>query len=97
MTDLPHPYGELRDLHLEYGRRYDELRAMNVSEEEKRVLSGQLWFETNERRKELRKALPKGKRQCTATTKKGTRCSRPALADYYGQMCEAHAPHVSEW
>ncbi|MDP8908498.1 MAG: hypothetical protein M3N47_05115 [Chloroflexota bacterium] len=97
MQALPEPYHEIRELHLEYGRRYDAIQQrQDLSPQRKSELAGELWFQTNQRLKTLRKQLST-KQRCTAVTKAGTRCTKWAMPDYIGQKCVAHVPHVSEW
>jgi hypothetical protein len=94
---LPEPYNEIRAVHLEYGRRYDEIQERrDLSPQRKSELAGDLWFHANQRLKELRRQVPR-KQRCTSTTAAGTRCTKWAMPDYIGQKCAAHIPHVSEW
>jgi hypothetical protein len=95
---LPPPewFEEFRLLHVNYGKRYAEIRALGIHEEEKRERSMELWFETERERKRLMKlAVPK--LRCTATKPNGERCSRIARPDYFGQKCSSHAPHVEDY
>ncbi len=93
---LPPPewFDEFRLLHIDYGRRYNEIRQRNLPEAAKRNLTFAVWLETDEHRKRLMKHAVKGLR-CTAVKPNGERCSRPARPDYIGQMCSSHAPHVN--
>jgi hypothetical protein len=94
---LPEPYNEFRQLHLDYGRLWEEIWSdPSRSRQEKEWDSGGLWVRTEKRLKELRKQVP-AKRRCTAVKKDGTPCSKWARPDYIGQKCSAHAPPVWEW
>jgi hypothetical protein len=94
---LPEPYAEIRSLHREYARRHAEIWGdESKSRETRQGESLHVWFETNERLKQLRKGLPK-KQQCKAMTRSGVRCTRLAMPDFIGQLCSSHAPHVNDW
>lgn len=95
---LPPPewWEEFRLLHVNYGRRLEAVRALDISEAEKRSRGMELWFETEQHGKRLMKAaIPK--LQCTATKSTGERCSKTARPDYFGQKCSSHAPHIEDY
>jgi len=95
---LPPPewWEEFRLLHVNYGRELEAIRGLKIPEEEKRQRGMELWFETEQHRKQLMKAaIPK--LQCTATKSNGKRCSRTARPDYFGQKCSSHAPHIDDY
>lgn len=73
-----------------------EIRGLDIPEEEKRSRGMALWFETEKNRKRLMKsAIPN--LQCTASKANGQRCARTARPDYFGQKCSSHAPHIEEY
>jgi hypothetical protein len=93
---LPQPewWEEFRLLHVNYERRLEAIRALDIPEEEKRSRGMDLWFETEQNRKRLMKAaIPK--LQCTMKPT-GERCSKTARPDYFGQKCSSHAPHIED-
>lgn len=95
---LPPPewWEEFRLLHVAYGRGLEAIRALDISEQEKRSRGMDLWLETEKHRKRLTKdAIPK--LRCTARKADGTRCSKTARPDYFGQMCSSHAPHIEDY
>ena len=95
---LPPPewFDEMRRLHLSYATEYEAIRRLPISEVETTARAGDLWFETNERKKLLLKQAVKGL-PCRATKADGQPCTRRAIPDYIGQMCGSHAPPVAAW
>jgi hypothetical protein len=92
---LPPPewFEEFRLLHVNYGKGLEAIRALDITEEEKRARGVDLWLKTEQARKILGKsAVPK--LRCTATKPNGERCSRTARPDFFGQMCSSHAPNI---
>lgn len=98
LKPLPPPewFEEFRLLHLNYGSQIAKLDALGLPEDERQSRGMAIWFETEQVRKRLMKsAVPKLRR--TASKPNGERCTRIARPDFFGQMCSAHAPHISEY
>ena len=95
---LPPPewYEEFRLLHIDYGVRISELDKLGLSKDERQARGMGIWFETNQRRKQLMKSAVK-KVRCSAIKPNGERCTRIARPDFFGQMCSSHAPHISQY
>lgn len=95
---LPPPewWEEFRLLHVNYGRQYEAICALEIPEDEKRQRAANLWLATEQHRKQLMKAATP-KLPCTALKSDGERCSKTARPDYFGQKCSSHAPHVEDY